>query len=71
MASRARAHFEAALGVLLVARSGRDACPELAGILEGWDGQLTVLLRKRIARHIRRCTVCGDRQRRELTRSHC
>ena len=24
MASRARAHFEAALGVLLVARSGRD-----------------------------------------------
>ena len=30
MASRARAHFEAALGVLLVARSGQDACAELA-----------------------------------------
>jgi RNA polymerase sigma factor (sigma-70 family) len=67
MASRARAHYESALGVLLVARSGREACPELAGILEGWDGRLTVLLRKRIGRHIRRCDVCGDRQRRELS----
>ena len=67
MASRARAHFEAALGVLLVARSGRNACPELAGIMAGWDGKLTVLLRKRVGRHIRRCAICGDRRRRELT----
>ena len=67
MASRARAHFESSLGVLLVARSGREACPELAGILEGWDGRLTVLLRKRVGRHIRRCGVCGDRERRELS----
>src|ERR1700729_3808932 len=67
MASRARAHYESALGVLLVARSGREACPELAGILEGWDGRLTVLLRKRGGRHIRRCAVCGDRQREELS----
>ena len=67
MASRARAHFEAALGVLLVARSGREACPDLSAILEGWDGRLTVLLRKRVGRHIRRCGICGDRQRRELS----
>jgi RNA polymerase sigma factor (sigma-70 family) len=67
MASRARAHYESALGVLLVARSGREACPELAGILESWDGRLTVLLRKRVGRHIRRCDACGDRQRRELS----
>jgi RNA polymerase sigma factor (sigma-70 family) len=67
MASRARVHYESALGVLLVARSGREACPELAGILEGWDGRLTVLLRKRVGRHIRRCDTCGDRQRRELS----
>ncbi len=67
MASRARAHYESALGVLLVARSGRAACPELAGILEGWDGRLTVLLRKRVGRHIRHCDACGDRQRRELS----
>ncbi len=67
MASRARAHFEAALGVLLVARSGQDACPELATIMAGWDGKLTVLLRKRVGRHIQRCDICGARQRRELT----
>jgi RNA polymerase sigma factor (sigma-70 family) len=67
MASRARAHFEAALGVLLVARSGREACAELAGILDGWDGRLTVLLRKRVGRHIRHCSVCGERQRHELS----
>ena len=67
MASRARAHFEAALGVLLVARAGQEACTELAGILDGWDGRLTVLLRKRVGRHIRRCGVCGDRQRQELS----
>ena len=67
MASRARAHFEAALGVLLVARSGQDACAELAGIMAGWDGKLTVLLRKRVSRHLRRCDICGARQHRELT----
>ena len=66
MASRARAHFEAALGVLLVARSGQEACPGLAAILDGWDGRLTVLLRKRVTRHIRHCPGCGARQRREM-----
>ena len=67
MASRARVHFEAALGVLLVARSGQDACAELATIMAGWDGKLTVLLRKRVSRHIRGCDICGARRRRELT----
>ena len=66
MASRARAHFEVALGVLMVARSGREACTELDAMLAEWDGRLSVLLRKRISRHIRRCAICGDRQRREL-----
>src|SRR4029077_5823168 len=30
-------------------------------------GQLTVLIRKRISRHIEQCEVCGERKRRELT----
>jgi RNA polymerase sigma factor (sigma-70 family) len=67
MASRARVHFEAALGVLLVARSGQEACAELASIMAGWDGKLTVLLRKRVSRHLRHCAICGARRRRELT----
>jgi RNA polymerase sigma factor (sigma-70 family) len=67
LASRARAQFEGSLGALLVARTGRDYCEELDGILGGWDGELTVLLRKRVNRHIQNCTVCGSRKRRELS----
>jgi RNA polymerase sigma factor (sigma-70 family) len=67
LASRARAQFETALGALLVARSGQEACPYLATILDGWDGELTVLLRKRINRHIENCDLCDERKRRELS----
>jgi RNA polymerase sigma factor (sigma-70 family) len=64
--SRARGQLERSLGALLVARSGRESCPELAAMLDGWDGGLTVLLRKRVSRHIERCETCGARKRREL-----
>jgi RNA polymerase sigma factor (sigma-70 family) len=67
LASRARSQFETSLGALLVARTGRDACPELAAGLHGWDGQLDVLLRKRVNRHIEHCEICGARKRRELS----
>jgi RNA polymerase sigma factor (sigma-70 family) len=67
LASRARSQFETSLGALLVARTGREACPELAAGLHGWDGQLDVLLRKRVNRHIERCEICGARKRRELS----
>ena len=43
------------------------ACADLDAMLAGWDGQLTVLMRKRISRHIEQCEVCGERKRRELT----
>jgi RNA polymerase sigma factor (sigma-70 family) len=61
--SRARDQLEAALGVLIVARAGRGGCPALDGLLTDWDGQLTVLLRKRVNRHIERCPVCSERRR--------
>ena len=67
LASRARTQFETSLGALLVARTGREYCEELAGILAGWDGELTPLLRKRVNRHIERCETCGARKRRELS----
>jgi RNA polymerase sigma factor (sigma-70 family) len=67
LASRARAQFETSLGALLVARSGQESCPGLADVLDGWDGHLTVLLRKQVKRHIERCEVCGERRRRELS----
>jgi RNA polymerase sigma factor (sigma-70 family) len=65
--SRARSQLERSLGALIVARTGRADCADLDAMLAGWDGQLTVLMRKRISRHIEQCEVCGERKRRELT----
>jgi RNA polymerase sigma factor (sigma-70 family) len=65
LASRARSQFETSLDALLVARSGREHCRDLATILDGWDGELTVPQRKRVKRHIERCEACGDRKRRQ------
>jgi RNA polymerase sigma factor (sigma-70 family) len=65
--SRARSQLERSLGALVVARTGRQACAELDAALAGWDGELTVLVRKRVSRHIERCQICGERKRRELS----
>jgi len=64
--SRAEDQLETALGALLVARAGGDDCDALGALLEEGDGQLTVTMRKRIDRHIRRCRVCALRSHREL-----
>ena len=61
---RMRERVERSLGALAVARTGRKDCPELDALLAGWDGELTVLLRKRVSRHIEQCSVCGDTKRR-------
>ncbi|HEU5419520.1 MAG TPA: sigma-70 family RNA polymerase sigma factor [Streptosporangiaceae bacterium] len=67
LVSRARAHLERSLGALLVARTGRRQCAELDQMLSDWGGELTILLRKRVARHIDHCDICGSRKRRELS----
>ena len=64
--SRGRDQLTASVGALLVARTGRDECATLDHLLSGWDGDLTVLLRKRLSRHIEHCDICSDRRRREL-----
>jgi RNA polymerase sigma factor (sigma-70 family) len=64
--SRARSQLEISLGALLVARSGRGDCAALSALLQDWDGQLNVLMRKRINRHIEQCPACSERKRREL-----
>ncbi len=68
MVFRLRDTIERCLGALLVSRDARtnpNRCPELASVLHGWDGKFTILMRKRIARHIDSCTVC-DQERRRL-----
>ena len=64
--SRAEDQLESALSALLVARTGIYDCDALSALLEDGDGQLTVTMRKRIDRHIRRCQVCAYRRHREL-----
>src|ERR1700733_7089706 len=64
--SRARDQLEACLGVLVVGRVGRAECDELGAMLAGWDGRLTVLLRKRVHRHIEHCATCAARRALEL-----
>jgi RNA polymerase sigma factor (sigma-70 family) len=53
------------LGALLICRQAKGnpaACPGLAAVLADWDGEFTVLTRKRVARHIDDCDACaGDR----------
>ena len=54
-----RMSLETSLGALVVARAGRQDCPELDAMLQEWDGALTVLVRKRVNRHVERCGRAG------------
>ena len=63
----ARDRFEASVTSLIVARNGRADCDDLDSLLEGWDGNLTPLLRKRLARHMKRCGTCGETRRLQVT----
>jgi RNA polymerase sigma factor (sigma-70 family) len=66
LASRARGRLEREAGVLLVARTGRWACPALDLMLYDWDGQLTAPMRKQVARHAGQCDACAYRRRSAL-----
>lgn len=65
--ARVREHVERSIGALLVGRAGRGRCAELDGLLAGWGGELSPLLRKRLARHIDRCLGCGEQRRRVVS----
>lgn len=67
---RVREMVGRSLGALLVARSVKAEprrCPELAAMLQTWDGAMTVLMRKRIARHVESCSTCEQEQRRRVS----
>jgi RNA polymerase sigma factor (sigma-70 family) len=67
MVSRLRETIETSLGALLVARRAQHTarrCTELAAILADWDGHFSVLMRKRIGRHIESCPACEEERRR-------
>ena len=64
MTHRLRETIERSLGALLVARRARtgQGCPELGEFLSDWDGEFTILMRKRIARHIDTCPGCQEQR---------
>lgn len=62
--TRARATARRSIGALLVARTGRDHCTELNALLGNWNGSMTPLLRKRVARHIEDCSLCQEQEKR-------
>jgi hypothetical protein len=66
---RLRATVERSLSALLVARhAAQIGCQQLAATLAESDGQFSILMRKRIARHIDSCPAC-DAHRRSLVNS--
>ncbi len=70
LVARMRDTVERTLGALLVARqvdASPEVCTDLAAIIDGWDGRFTVLMRKRVARHIEACDVCESERRRMVT----
>ncbi len=70
LVERLRATVARSLGALLVCRQVRanpNLCPELAALIEHWDGRFTVLMRKRAARHIDDCPNCVVERDRMVT----
>lgn len=55
---RMRERVERSLAAFVVAKAGRKECDDLDKLLGKWDGEFTVLIRKRVARHIDKCEVC-------------
>jgi RNA polymerase sigma factor (sigma-70 family) len=55
---RARERLERSLRALVLVDTQRGRCPALDGLLRHWDGRLTPLLRKQLARHADRCPDC-------------
>lgn len=67
LAHRARQRVERALGAFLVARLGRRDCADLARLLAGWDGRFSMVVRKKVARHVDGCGTCEDTRARTLS----
>ena len=55
---RMRDRIEKSLGAFTVAKMGSKECNELATIISGWNGEFSILIRKRVARHIDDCSIC-------------
>jgi len=64
-----RAQIERALGALVVARTNRRECAQMAQLLTASGGRLTPGLREQITRHVDDCEVCNSRRRMVLPKA--
>ncbi len=60
---RMRQNLERSVGALRLLRHDDGSCPTLVALLDGYEGALSPLWRKRIARHADGCAVCDERRR--------
>ncbi|MDP9167471.1 MAG: sigma-70 family RNA polymerase sigma factor, partial [Actinomycetota bacterium] len=70
LVERLRDTIARSLGALLLYRgvtADPERCAELAAIVGQGDGEFTVLMRKRVARHIDGCRVCEEDRARMVT----
>ncbi|SCE74307.1 sigma-70 family RNA polymerase sigma factor [Micromonospora chokoriensis] len=56
---RMKEQIQSARGVVRALRA-RPGCPDLRAVTAEWDGTPSPLWRKRLARHVRDCAVCGQ-----------
>ena len=62
---RMKEQLETARTIVRALRAEPGAhCADLGELVHGWDGVPSPLWRKRLARHIRGCAVCGERSER-------
>ncbi len=64
---RARERFGRSVAALVVGRTGRSSCHELAALVGPAGGPLDPRLRKRVARHIDECERCRETRSRRVS----
>jgi len=62
LVQRVRQRVSRSMGALLVARHGRKDCADLQKTLAPWDGTFSPVWRKRVSRHIDKCSTCKRRR---------
>ncbi|MGH9123217.1 MAG: BACON domain-containing protein [Acidimicrobiales bacterium] len=63
IADRVEAGWERSIGALIVARTGRRLCPDVADLVERWDGRLTPEFRQDVTAHVEECDECDSLRR--------
>ena len=58
--ARMKDQMQSARSVVRALRA-QPRCPDLGALTTDWDGRPNPLWRKRIARHVRECGICGER----------